>query len=156
MADATRSNLEPIEEGDLDLASKFGGKSEGEAGPKTAETQPEFKEAPIVIEKPAEREEGSAEKEAVYAKILSKTPAQAPIVSSEEEIKKDAELVNLERDAESKVNNLLGLAQNKGVIHAVKVARHYEDNYVMDEFHDRLLADELHDALVQKGLIKEL
>ena len=44
----------------------------------------------------------------------------------------------------------------QGVIHAVKVARHLDDNYAMDEFHDRLMAEELHDALVKKGLIKEL
>lgn len=156
MADAPKSNLEPIEENDMDLAAKFGGKARAVENIESAEAKPEFKEAPVVIEKPVERKEGSAEKEAAYAKILSKAPVQAPTASNEEEVKKDAEMVNLEKDAESKINNLLGLAQNKGVIHAVKVAQHYEDNYVMDELHDRLLADELHDALIQKGLIKDL
>lgn len=157
MADASKSNLEPIEERDIDLAAKFGGKTRAVENIESAEAKSEFKETPVVIEKPVEKKEGSAEKEAAYAKIISKAPAQAPAVpSDEDEVKKDAEAVNLEKDAESKINNLLGLAQNKGVIHAVKVAQHYEDNYVMDELHDRLLADELHDALVQKGLIKDL
>lgn len=150
------SNLEPIEEGDMDLASKFGGKakeSEVTAGP---EIKPEIEEAPVVPEKIIERKEGEVEKEAAYAKIISKAPVQPPATSNEEEIKKDAEAVNAEQDAESKINNLISLAQNKGVIHAVKVAKHFEDNYVLDEFHDRLLADELHDALLQKGLIKDL
>ena len=44
----------------------------------------------------------------------------------------------------------------KGVVHAVKVARHLEDNYALDEFHDRMLADELHEALIKKGLIEEV
>jgi len=157
MANAPKSNLEPIDESDVDLASKFGGKSKGVEIVKNAEIAPEVKEEmPAAPEKIVERKEGSAEKEAAYAKILSKVPAQAPAASSEEEIKKDAQAVSLEQDEESKINNLLGLAQNKGVIHAVKVAQHYEDNYVLDEFHDRMLADELHDALIKKGLIKNL
>jgi hypothetical protein len=41
-------------------------------------------------------------------------------------------------------------------LHAVKVARHLEDDYVLDTFHDKLLADELHDALLKKGLIEEI
>lgn len=150
------SNLEPIDEGDVDLASKFGGKSKSVEIVKNVETVPEVKEAPAVPEQIVERKEGSAEKEAAYAKILSKVPTPAPAVSGEEEVKKDAQAVSLEQDAESRIGNLLGLAQTKGVIHAVKVAQHYEDNYVMDEFHDRMLADELHDALMQKGLIKDL
>lgn len=152
----TLSNLEPIEEGDVDLASKFGNKARSIETEKSAVTKPEVKlEAPVVPEKAVERKEGSAEKEASYAKILSKSPAQSP-AASDEDVKKDAQSVSLEQDAESKVNNLIGLAQNKGLVHAVKVAKHFEDNYVLDEFHDRLLADELHDALVKKGIIKDL
>lgn len=156
MADAPKSNLEPIDESDMDLASKFGGKSKSVEVIGSAETTPEIKEAPAVPEQIIERKEGSAEKEAAYAKILSKVPAPAPAASDDAEVKSDAQAVSLEQDAESKINNLLGLAQNKGVVHAVKVAQHFEDNYVLDEFHDRMLADELHDALIQKGLIKDL
>ncbi len=156
MADAPKSNLEPIEESDVDLASKFGGKSKSVEIVSDAGTVPEVKEVPAVPEQTIERKEGGAEKEAAYAKILSKAPVQAPATSDEEEVKKDAQAVSLEQDAESRISNLLGLAQAKGVIHAVKVAKNFEDNYVMDEFHDRLLADELHDALIQKGLIKDL
>lgn len=154
MAD-TSSNLELIEESDVDLASKFGGKSKS-VEIVSDSTVPEVKEAPAVSERVMERKEGGAEKEAAYARILSKASAQTKEPSKEEEIKKDAEILSSEQDAESRINNLLGLAQTKGVIHAVKVAKDFEDNYVMDELHDRLLADELHDALMQKGLIKDL
>jgi hypothetical protein len=47
------------------------------------------------------------------------------------------------------------IALEKGVIHAVNVAKHLEDNYVLDMFHDKLLSDELHEALMKKGLIEE-
>lgn len=157
MADAPKSNLEPIEESDVDLASKFGGKSKSVEIVKNVEAVPEVKEAPAVPEQIVERKEGSAEKEAAYSKILSRVPSQTPASSDDEDnVKKDAQAVSLEQDAESKISNLLGLAQNKGVVYAVKVAQKLESDYVMDEFHDRMLADELHDALIQKGLIKDL
>ena len=57
-----------------------------------------------------------------------------------------------------KIENLdprIGLCMDIG-LHAVKVARHLEDNYVLDEMHSRLLSQELHDALVKKGFLKDL
>ena len=59
-------------------------------------------------------------------------------------------------DAETQIQHLVDLAQQKGIMHAVKVARHMEDNYILDTFHDKMLADELHDALIKKGMIKEM
>lgn len=142
-----KSNLEPIEEGDLNLKEKFLGGN----GIEKKEEKVEKIEAP---ERTIERKEGAAEKDDAYAKILSKVTDVKPAV--EEEVGRDAEVAMQEKDAQNKVNNLVSIAETKGVAHAVKVARHMEDNYVLDEFHDKLLSDELHDFLVKKGLIKEL
>ena len=79
--------------------------------------------------------------------------AQDPSVQGD--VVKDAQAASQEIDADGKINKLVGLAEAKGVVHAVSVAKHMEDNYILDEFHDRL-ADELHDALVKRGLIKEI
>lgn len=117
----------------------------------TKEIQPE--KAPI-LEQTLEKKEGATEKEDAYAKILSKVTDQKP--AKNEEISLDAEIAMRQKDAEAKVNNLVSLAETKGVAHAVKVARHMEDNYILDEFHDKLLSDELHEFLVKKGLIKEV
>ena len=68
----------------------------------------------------------------------------------------DAKAISGTDSEEAKIETLVKLATTKGVVHAVKVARHWEDNYALDEFHDRLLADELHEALLKKGLIKEM
>lgn len=145
MVDEIKSNLEPIEEKDLDLKKKFLAGS-GEI------KEVEKKANPEVF---VERKEGAAEKEAAYSNILSKVKTQVP-PSDAASVAGDAEKANAETDSEAKINHLVNLALQKGVAHAVKVARHLEDNYTLDEFHDRMLADELHDALLKKGLIEEL
>jgi len=146
--------LEPIEEQDLDLKNKFIEKKleEGDAIP-VQEQQP----APDLSagEKMTERQEGAAEKDDAYSKIVSKIQAASP-QTDDAQVKEDAQSASQGIDVESRVNNLVDIAMQKGVAHAVKVARHIEDNYVLDEFHDKLMADELHDALVEKGLIKNL
>lgn len=148
MTDEIISNLEPIDENDLNLKEKFsGGEAKKEANVK--------EEVPQIVEKKIERKEGSAEKETAYAKILSKIPAQNQAVIADD-VAGDADSANAGIDAESKINNLVKIAETKGIAHAVKVARHLEDNYTLDEFHDRLLSEELHKALVAKGIIKEI
>jgi hypothetical protein len=155
--------LEPLEESDLNLKDKFSnvGNLKKEKTPEL-KSEPEMETKNINIDpiKPEvekkEREEGAMEKEDAYAKILSKTASVAPVLHSDENVKKDAEEANLGTDAESKLKNLVVLAETKGLPHAVKVARHMEDNYTLDEFHDRLLSEELHSALLKKGLIKEV
>lgn len=149
MTDEIISNLEPIEEGDLNLKEKFtgGGKVESVLAKKNEET--------ISAPEKMERKEGVAEREATYAKILSKVPATNQNAHADD-VATDAASVNDGIDAESKIENLIKIAENKSIAHAVKVARHMEDNYILDEFHDRMLGEELHNALVAKGMIKEI
>lgn len=154
MADETKSNLEPIEEGELNLKEKFIGGAEPKEKPENIGE--DKKETIHSIEGAVERKEGSVEKEAAYSKILSKVASQKQEIYGAEDVSTDAETANKGMDAESKIASLVQLAQTKGIPHAVKVARHMEDNYTLDEFHDRLLGEELHNALVKKGLIKEL
>jgi hypothetical protein len=146
MSDA--KNLEPIEDSDLNLKEKFIGGSE--SGEKIPENKIQS------IEGNVERKEGDVEREASYSKILSKIPARAQTQSSNESVSDDAEMANAGINAESKITNLVNLAETKGIPHAVKVARHMEDNYTLDEFHDRLLGEDLHNALVKRGMIKEI
>lgn len=145
------SNLEPIDEKDLDLASKF-----GEAGrmAKKVENRPEN---PVFNpEQESAREIISAENDKVYNKILSKVKSKQAARPSDDDVKDDAQKTIEKQDAESQIQHLVDIALNKGVVHAVKVAKHLEDNYVLDMFHDKLLSDELHRALMQKGLIGEM
>jgi hypothetical protein len=144
-----RSNLEPIEESDMDLEGKF--KRGGLETPIDNE-EPVFK-----IEKEAPIEISAGEKDAAYGNILTKVQAQqADGEIDHAAVINDAEQASQHTDAQSQVQHLVDIAMQKGIFHAVKVAKHLEDNYVLDTFHDKLLADELHDALLKKGMLKEI
>jgi hypothetical protein len=147
------NNLEPINEEDLNLESKFGKVEAGSSADKIEKPA----EAEIMADKEkTAKETASAEKDNAYNKILSKVQSQQGAVTTDDEVKEDAKKTFEKQDAESQIQHLVDVAMNKGVIHAVKVAKHLEDNYVLDMFHDRLLADELHDALAKKGMIGEI
>ena len=149
MVDEIRSNLEPIDEGDLDLRSKF---ENQKFSNRNSEEKLPSNDQESYVER---RIEGGDEKDSAYARILSQIPKNNQNFNPSE-VAKDAVSVNTGIDSESKVQNLVKLAESKGVFHAVKVAQHMNDNYALDEFHDRLLDEELHNALVKKGMIEEL
>ena len=155
------SNLEPIEEGDLDLKGKFlGGSEHLEEKVEKESREPAMKEIkdPEFLDGKKEKvEERSIEKEKTYSKILSKIrTVKPPTDDPTDTVETDAKDTVETASAEAKVDKLVKLAMVKGVVHAVKVAKHMEDNYVLDEFHDKMMAEEFHEALVRKGIIKEL
>lgn len=146
--DPIKSNLEPIEEKDLDLEGKI---KHGEAGFSAVKENIPFQK----IEKETPQEISAGEKDDAYNKILSKVQTQTD-EDDDVAVANDAKTGAQKMDAESQVQHLIDIAQQKGVVHAVRVAQHMEDNYVLDTFHDKMLAEELHDALVKKGMIKEI
>lgn len=142
-----KSNLEPIEESDLDFEGKLN------QGEKKADESEVFAN----VEKELPQEIVSVEKDEAYGKILSKVQSQTDGDEIDQDLviddaKAGAQMI----DAESQVKHLIDIAGQKGVVHAVKVAQHMQDNYVLDTFHDRMLSEELHDALIKKGMIKEI
>ena len=147
--DPIKSNLEPIEEKDLDMEGKI---KHGESGFVQVNENVQFHK----VEKEIPQEISAGEKDNAYNKILTKVQAQTDNKTDDIAVADDAKVGAQKADAETQIQHLVDVAQQKGVIHAVKVARHMEDNYILDTFHDRLLADELHDALVAKGMIKEI
>jgi hypothetical protein len=150
MVDEIKSNLEAIEDDDLSLKNKF--KSKVEFLGKDGEVQ---KNPILNVGEKVERREGIVEKDSAYSKILAQVPKSVQAVKNDEVVN-DAKNVSIEIDAKGKIEKLVVLAQEKGLPHAVSVARHMEDNYTLDEFHDRLIGDELHLALIEKGIIKKL
>jgi len=144
--------LEPIEEKDLDLKGKFIEKKVEEGDIKASPDGVPMAPSP---EQKIEKQEGFMEKDDSYAKIVSKIKSTSLQVD-DSQVESDAQAIGKEIDIESRVKNLVDIAMQKGVVHAVNVARHIDNNYILDEFHDKMMADELHDALLEKGLIKEL
>ncbi len=144
--------LEPIQKEDLDLQDKFLGKMENSEQNSPVESiKKETGEIKYAPEK--SQESASEKKEETYSKILSQVTSYKP--ADTENLEADAQQVGAEKEAQAKVVKLVGLAKEKGVIYAVKVARKVEDNYTLDEFHDRL-AHEFQAALLKEGLIKEI
>lgn len=143
-----KSNLEPLEDSDMDL--------EGKIKRGSVNSLPEQPAILTAVEREVPQEISAAEKDDSYGKILSKVQAQAIDEIDPNVVAQDAQIGAGKMDAESQVQHLVDIAGQKGVVHAVKVAQHMQDNYILDTFHDRMLADDLHDALVAKGMIKEL
>ena len=144
MADFVKSNLEPIEDADLNLKEKIVGGG-----------QESSKEVPLgAAEKEKAQEVSGAEKDAAYGNILSKIKNTQ--TDNHQVIAQDAADASGKTDAASQLQHLLDLVNMKGVIHAVKVAKHLDDNYVLDTFHDKLVSDELNKALIEKGMIESL
>lgn len=143
--------LEPIEASDLDLESKF---LKGGLVKKKEQVNPIELVNKVEIAPKPEQEENKIEKDSAYGKILAKVKGPTAIMHND--VSTDAKNINNEIEYENKIGSLVHLAEAKGIAHAVKVAEHLEDNYILDELHDRLLAQDLHDALVRKGMITEV
>ncbi len=145
------SNLEPIDERDKDMRGKFSNVDQRHSG--SLERSQLMKEAGKEVAGEIE----IAEKEEAYEKILSKVKKDAP-AAVENQIGIDAASVSETIDAENQINHLVAIAEQKGVVHAVKVAMQLEQNYayILDQFHDKVLADQLHDALVKNGMLEEV
>lgn len=143
------SNLEPLNDADLDLAKKFGHIENGEM-----DNQENKKETPIFSpEQEIGKEVIGVEKDSTYNKILSKITSKNNSTASDDDITNDANEAYLKMDADSQVQHLVNLAMNKGVVHAVKVAKKLEDNYVLDMMHDKMIEESFHAALVENKLI---
>lgn len=141
MSEEKSINLEPIEEKDLNTETKF------KEGVLDGGVEKLFEGAEKAPEKIAEGESD-------YQKILSEVK-QASGAGNDPEVKSDAAKVSEFQDADSQIQHLVQLALDKGIAHAVKVARHL-DYYSLDKLHDILLTDELHKALVERKLLPEV
>lgn len=133
--------MEKIEEPGVDLEAHFGQQ------PTQESLQPREDAAERVAE------HSPAERDASYKHILSKVKTQQPAVQTAT-LAQDASSLHQATDRESQIVQLLDLAKTKGVDHAVRVAEHARDYYVLDQMHDRLLSDDFHDALAAAGLIR--
>jgi len=145
----SRGGLEPLSEKDLDLAGKFGHSKKGELKTHNLENEKEKKK---LAEKEIVGEKLKVERDDAYQQILSKVKKKVTD-DNNGDVVGDAKKIS-QTDAESQIQTLVDLAMTKGVVYAVKVAKHLEDNYVLDMLHDNLLADELHKSLEEKGLLQ--
>lgn len=141
----TEEEIESIDE--KDLARKFGHIEKRDTQKTTGSSQEEIGN---VENGKVVNEVATAEKDSAYQRILSKAKQKSGVKkNNKKEIISDAEKTSLQQDAESRIQNLVDLAKEKGVIHSVKVARLLDNNYVLDCLHDKLLEEKL----LEDGLI---
>jgi len=131
-------------EGGNVLQEKFSEKQDGNDGARGFSVEPESK-----VEGATERIEGK------YNEILSKVTPQATGANQpSDDHLLDAKNISATVDEESKIQKLVDLAEVKGVVYAIKVARSLQDYYALDRMHDELV-DKLYDGLLAKGLIRK-
>lgn len=108
--------------------------------------QPDFREKEITKE-----EERDLLKEAMseyLEKAQPPTPAQQKVVIQKvQQIKTEPK--------ERQIQLLTDLAFEKGIPHAIEVAKRLESPFLLDEFHDALI-DELYNKLIEEGKLKPI
>lgn len=57
---------------------------------------------------------------------------------------------------EDQIAKIVELASSKDPYFAIKVARHIDNNYILDRVHDGLTESQVREALIKKGLLEEI
>ena len=70
------------------------------------------------------------------------------------EIEQDAKSIAM-MDETRKIETLIAIALEKGIMHSIAVANNLQDPYILDTLHDKLVG-ELHDRLVREKKLKEV
>lgn len=144
-------NLEPIEDADSDLAKHFGREDSPDHASPESNTEHQQEILPRVE---GRLEKSASEKDLTYQKILSDVSAAQHSDDVAAQVSQDASEAHQKIDYESQLTHLVDLAMTQGVEHAVQVAEHLNDYYMLDQLHDRLLHDDLHQKLVERGMIR--
>ena len=104
-------------------------------------------EAASLMEKEQAVEQVSEQKSERMGELLKKidTHTASLQATTQNQVKDDAASLS-SVDEEERITKLLALADTKGVVHAVSVARTLEDFYALDVFRDTLI-ERLHEKL---------
>jgi len=108
--------------------------------------QPEFKEKELTPEQHKEILKKGVSERIKTAQPVPPTQEQA-VVSSIRQIEIEPK--------ERQIQLLTDLAFEKGIPHAVEVAKRLENPFLLDEFHDALV-DELYNKLIEEGKLKQI
>lgn len=103
---------------------------------------------------------------------LAETPTPVSVVKDDDDDdkknKRDAEEKQKEHvkfhakdvtsldNPEDQILKIVELASTKDPYFAIKVAKHIDNNYILDKVHDRLTEDQVREALVKKGLLENV
>lgn len=74
----------------------------------------------------------------------------------EQQVQQHAQEVSRLSSPEDQIEKIVQLAITKDPYYAIKVAKHLDDNYILNEVHDRLVQDSVRDEMLKRGLLKEI
>jgi len=88
-------------------------------------------------------------------KLKTKTPTKSNDDDQEVDIRDVEKSIDEMKklDVEDQINHLVQVAIHKDPILAIGIAKHLNDNYILDELHSDLTEDKIRDILDQKGLL---
>ncbi len=73
-----------------------------------------------------------------------------------EHVKFHAKDVSSLQNPEDQIAKIVDLASKKDPYFAIKVAKHIDNNYILDRVHDQLVETKVREALIGKGLLEEI
>ena len=73
-----------------------------------------------------------------------------------EHVKFHAKDIALSGSPDDQISKIVDLASKKDPYFAIKVAKHIDNNYILDRVHDQLTEDQVRKALIEKGLLENL
>lgn len=108
--------------------------------------QPEFKEKELTPEQ---------HKEILKEGISERVKTAQPVPSTQQKVViQKIQQIKIE-PKERQIQLLTDLAFEKGIPHAVEVAKRLENPFLLDEFH-KALVDELYNKLIEEGKLKQI
>lgn len=142
---------EELKSGDNTFGSVF---ESGEVGNRLAERSGEDLSPEAGMERSGEQ--GAEKGPGKLTEILQKTQSVSAVaaVAHDDDTEHDARNISLLSDVEGQVTRLLDLVTQKGISHAVTVARKMKNYYILDRMHDDLV-DKFYQGLVDRGVIEK-
>jgi len=113
-----------------------------------------YESAPVQTENRVEltRENAPFETQPVAAPVAPPTTAKPD--NKQREVEADARNIAT-MDEAHKIETLVVIALEKGIMHCIAVATKLQDPYILDTLHDKLIG-ELHERLVNENKLKEI
>ena len=138
-----KENLTEINEADLNKSAEGFGNGVNSSGAENITKQELYK-------KEEQRVEQAIEK--TGEKLKQGVPTTQTDEDNGEDVQVQAkEIAKL--DANDQVNHLVQIAETKNPYLALRIAKHLNDNYVLDELHSDLTEDKMRELFVKKGLL---
>ncbi len=152
MSDQVKKIEDQTSEGEV---VPFAPKESGQQKKEKSSTEFEKNKIDENLNKP-EQEKQTIETSRELIKKTAPGSAEKVLSAAKPEVMQHVESSAKVEDAQEQVDRLIDLAKHENPFLAIKVAKHLDNNYVLDSVHDELLEEKTRKILIEKGLLKEV